>query len=255
MPPRLSQIIAVANGQRTRTQESVTEIYKQVQKPVLFDGLVRAYKPKREDEHALPPEQKNIRCTWKGCLEAAIKHWTKLLNVMATQDTANCSARGTIKIDGLVILADVPVTHLLFLEKHIVDVRTFLRHLPVLDAAENWKWDANKSCFVTEADRKIRTRKVPKALVRYPATDKHPAQTERFDEDIVVGEWETTLVSGRIPQEDKEKMLERVDKLIEGIKLARESANTSAAPAVEVARPLFDYVLQRETNSSDAKSD
>ncbi len=248
--PKLSQIIAVANGQRTRTQEAVTRIYKQVQKPALFDGLVRSYKPQREDEHELPPERKNIQTTWDSCLKEAITYWTKLLNVTATQDYANCKARGTIKVDGKVILEDVPVTHLLFLEKHIVDVRAFLDHLPVLDAAETWKRDPPKGCFVTQPSRKIRTRKVPQTLVKYAATTEHPAQTERFDEDIVVGEWEQTLMSGRIPAEDKKQMLERVDKLVEGIRLAREQANGSQADSVEIARSLFEYVMEGKTASA-----
>jgi hypothetical protein len=241
--PKLHQIIALANGQRTRTQESVTRVYKQVQKEVLFDGLVRTYKPQREDEHELPPEQKNIQAAWNTCLKEAVKHWTKLMNITATQDYANCEARGTVKVDGKVVLPDVPVTHLLFLEKHVVDVRTFLTHLPVLDPAEAWQWDENRGCFITAPQRKIRTRKVPQVLVKYKATEEHPAQTERFDEDIVVGEWETVLMSGRIPAETKTKLLERVDKLIEGIKLAREEANQAATESIELARPLFEFIV------------
>lgn len=245
--PKLNQIIALANGQRTRTQEGVTRVYKQVQKPVLFDGLVRSYEPQREDEHELPPEHKNIQATWRKCLDEAIKYWSKLLNTTATQDYANCTATGTVKVDGKEVLKDVPVTHLLFLEKHVNDVRTFISHLPVLDPAENWEYDSNRGCFATSAQRKVRTRKVPKVLVKYEATTEHPAQTERYDEDLVVGEWKTVLMSGRIPAEDKRKMLERVEKLLEGIKLAREDANQADAPKVELSRPLFDYIVGGKT--------
>jgi len=252
--PKLNQIIAVANGQRTRTQEAVTTIYKQVQKPALFDGLVRTYKSKREDEPQLPPEHKNIQCTWESCLKKAVKHWTKLLNVTATQDAANCTAKGDIKVDGALILADVPVTSLLFLEKHVTDVRTFLAHLPVLDSAENWTHDPNRNCFVTGKTSKVRTRKVPQVLVKYEATTEHPAQTERFDEDIVVGEWETVLMSGRIPADEKEKMLERVDKLIEGIRLAREQANQAQTDSFEIARPLFDFITQGAKAAAPAQT-
>jgi len=252
--PKLAQIIAIANGQRTRTRDAVTDIYKQVQKPVLFDGFVRTYHTEREDEHVLPPESKNIQVTWKSCLDGALRHWTKLLNITATQDTANCAARGTIRIDGRTILADVPVTHLLFLEKHLTDVRTFIKHLPVLDAAETWVDDPNKGCFIAPPQRKIRTRKVPNTLVKYPATDKHPAQTERYDEDIVVGEWHSVSMSGRIPAKDKDEMLERVEKLIEAVKLAREQANEAKVEDVEVARPLFEYILEGKANAGDVKS-
>lgn len=241
--PKLHQIIALANGQRTRTQEAVTRVYKMVQKEALFDGLVRTYEPGRDDEHELPPEQKNIQTSWKRCLEEAVKHWSKLMNITATQDYANCNATGTVKVDGQAVLKDVPVTHLLFLEKHVTDIRTFLTHMPVLDPGESWNWDENRGCFITAPQRKIRTRKVPQVLVKYKATPEHPAQTERFDEDIVVGEWKTVLMSGRIPAETKTKLLERADKLLEGIKLAREEANQAATQSVELARPLFEFIV------------
>jgi hypothetical protein len=239
---KLHQIIALAAGQRSQSEKALAEVYKRVQKPPLFDGLVRTYRPKVDDEHELPPEQKNIQANWQDCITRAVNSWTKLINILATQDTANCKARGTIRVDGAVLVADVPVTHLLFLEKQIVDVRTFVSKLPVLDPSESWQEDANKNCYVTKPQRKIRTRKVTKPLVLYDATEKHPAQTQTIEEDIVVGEWETVLMSGRIPAAMKDVMLTRIDKLIDGIKMAREEANQTPADFCDIARPLFDYI-------------
>lgn len=240
---QLHQIIALANGQRTRTLEAVTAIYKKVQKPALFDGLVRSYRPILEDEHELPPEQKNIQAQWRDCMSAAVKHWSQLLDITLTQDSANCNAKSSIKVDGQIIAADVPVTYLLFLEKHLVDCRTFIQHIPVLDTAEEWTWDGNKNCYVTKPQRKIRTRKVPKTLVKYEATEHHPAQTERYDEDVVAGEWHSVLLSGRIRAQDKEQLLARVEQLIEAVKLAREEANRAPAPSAKIANKLFDFIV------------
>jgi len=253
MAAKLHQIIALANGQRTRTQDQVTEIYKQVQKPARFEGLLRTYDSQREDEHDLPPEQKNVQALWGSCLADAVKCWSKLINITATQDYANCQALGTIRIDGTTLLADVPVTHLLFLEKHVTDVRTFVRALPVLDPAETWTQDSNRGCYITEPQRKVRTRKVEKVVVLYDATPEHPAQTTMVSEDIVVGEWKTILMSGKIPAETKAKLLDRVEKLVEGVKLAREEANQTQAMNVEIARPLFDYIVDGTLPPSKTK--
>lgn len=241
--PKLHQVIALANGKRSQVQSAVTAVYKQIQKGQLFDGLVRTYRPELEDEQQLPAESKGVQATWKRCVDSTVKHWSQLLNITATQDYANCEAKGTIRVDGKVILADVPVTHLLFLEKHMTDVRTVFGALPVLDVAEKWEFDPNKGYFTTSLQQKTRTRKVPKTLVKYEATEHHPAQTERYDEDVVCGYWDTVMMSGRIPAQDKEKMLERVDKIIEGIKLAREEANQATAEKIETARPIFDYIV------------
>ena len=42
---------------------------------------------------------------------------------------------------------DVPVTYLLFLEKQLVDLHTFVKKLPVLDASETWVFDASADCL------------------------------------------------------------------------------------------------------------
>jgi len=84
-------------------------------------------------------------------------------------------ARADVVIDGQTIATDVPVTYLLFLEKQLVDLHTFVKKLPVLDAAESWVRDDSTDSWRTEAVRTIRTKKVPRNHVKAEATDKHPA--------------------------------------------------------------------------------
>jgi hypothetical protein len=42
---------------------------------------------------------------------------TRLFDVTPTKDWANCEARADVKVDGRVLVPDVPVAYLLFLEK------------------------------------------------------------------------------------------------------------------------------------------
>ena len=57
--------------------------------------------------------------------------------VLATQDFANCQAKANVVVDGQTILKEVPVTHLLFLEKQLVDLRTFIDGLPTPEAKKS----------------------------------------------------------------------------------------------------------------------
>ena len=59
------------------------------------------------------------------------------------------------------------------------------------------------------------------------ATEKHPAQVEVYYEDVVVGHWRTVKFSGALPASRVKELLERVDKLQQAVKFAREEANDS----------------------------
>jgi hypothetical protein len=76
------------------------------------------------------------------------------------------------------VVAAVPVSYRLFLEKQLADVSGFVRKLPVLDASETWNLDPSTDAWKTEPVRTIRTKKVPRNHVKAEATENHPAQVE-----------------------------------------------------------------------------
>jgi hypothetical protein len=72
-----------------------------------------------------------------------------------------------VVVDGVVLATAVPVTHLLFLDKQLSDMRTFIAKLPVLDPAKEWQYDPNKGMYTTKfPEQRIKTRKVHKSLVK-----------------------------------------------------------------------------------------
>ena len=124
---RLCQIIAIVNGRKSETQARITEIHHRVTKEALCTGLSRSYTPSDlENGEKLPAENKRVQQVATDGLKEAAKVWTSLLDVVATQDTANCEAKADVVVDGKTILAKVPVTHLLFLDKQLTDVKTFI---------------------------------------------------------------------------------------------------------------------------------
>ncbi|MEL6898354.1 MAG: hypothetical protein AAFP90_19835, partial [Planctomycetota bacterium] len=222
---KLNQIIAVLNGKKSQTQKSLTEVHKRLQKPTLFDGISRSYQPIDEEGEKLPPETKNIQFTASEAITQARAAMVELFDLAATQDIANCQAKADIVVDGQTLLEQVPVTYLLFLEKQLVDLRTFVNTIPVLDPAEKWSFDETADCFATEPTLSNRTKKVPRSHVLYEATDKHPAQVEMYHEDVIVGQWRTVKFSGAISAQDRNEYLHRIRRLVEAIKFAREEAN------------------------------
>jgi hypothetical protein len=240
---KLNQIIAVANGQKGRTQKAITEAHHKVQKDQLTTGISRTYRPKDEDGEKLPPESKLVNYRVSDAIRESVDTLTTLFDIVATQDRANCLANADVVVGEKTILVGVPVTHLLFLEKQLVDIHTLVDKLPALDPSEEWEFSAEADCYATKPHETTRTKKIPKAFVKYEATKEHPAQVETFHEDVLVGYWETIKFSGAIPESEKRAMLTRIRKLQDAVKAAREEANGMEITQYQVGSKIFDYLF------------
>ena len=204
---KLNQIIAVANGKKTGTQKSLTDIYQKLGKSELFSGITRVYHPDDDGGETLPKETKMLQMKSSDAINEAKNALVELFDVTLTQDVANTQAKSDVVVDGNTILSNVPVTYLLFLEKQITDIGTFVSKLPTLDPAEQWVFDPNTDSYRTDPTVTNRTKKVLRNHVKAEATDKHPAQVEVYSEDVKVGEWSTIKFSGAIPSKEKNEKL------------------------------------------------
>jgi hypothetical protein len=222
---KLNQIIAVEKGVKSGSLRDLTDAHHSLQKPALLSGISRTYQPKDEEGEQLPPESTRVQVKAEEVISRTTAILTRLFDVTATKDWANRDAKADVVVDGQVILRDVPVSYLLFLEKQLVDLHTFVKRLPVLDAAEFWAHDPSADCWKTEPVRTVKTKKVPRNHVKAEATEKHPAQVEVYYEDVPVGSWTTAKFSGALPAERVNDLLERVEKLQHAVKFAREEAN------------------------------
>lgn len=240
---KLNQVIAVESGVKTRVNGLMSEVYKAVQHPALFEGFNKKYQPLAEDGEKFPDERKNVQMSAPDVIKQATTALTELFDVTATKDFGNCGAKSDVVVDGVPLLKDVPVTYLLFLEKQLTDLHTLVSKMPVLDSAENWTFDANSSLYRTEATQTVRTKKVQKALVLYPATDKHPAQCKDITEDQTVGNWEQTKFSGAYPAPTKYALVAKIEKLQKAVKYAREEANTTPATDQNIGSVVFNWLL------------
>jgi hypothetical protein len=241
--PKLNQIIALTAGKKSQAHKTITEVHHDLQKAALLEGITRTYKPKDDDGEQLPPEKKLVQLKVKETIHSVVEALTDLFDVVATQDLANCSARANVVVDGQTILKEVPVTHLLFLEKQLTDLHTFVEKLPTLDPGETWHYNADVDCFASEPYQTTKTKKVLKNHVKAEATDKHPAQVETYTEDVIVGYWTTTKFSGAIPARQRNEMLDRVRQLQEAVKCAREEANSLNVETRKIGGDVLRYIF------------
>ncbi|MEU1693123.1 hypothetical protein [Streptomyces hirsutus] len=240
---KLNQIIAVEKGVKSKAVQDVNGAHQKVQKPALLAGISRTYQPKDEEGEQLPPESTRVQVQGEDVLREMAASLTRLFDVTATKDWANCTARADVTVEGRTILADVPVGYLLFLEKQLTDLHAFVRKLPTLDAAESWSHDPSTDWWKTDPVRTIRTKKVPRNHVKAEATEKHPAQVEVYYEDVPIGYWTTVKFSGALPARRVNELVERVEKLQQAVKFAREEANATEITDQRAGEAVFGYLF------------
>lgn len=242
---KLNQVIAVVAGKKTKAKDTLTAAYHKIQKAELFSGISKTYRPKDEDGDQLPSESKSIQTKVGDLISEVCDSLTDMFNVVATQDWANCQAKADVSVNGKMIVKGVPVTHLLFLEKQLTDLNTFVGKLPVLDPSESWEYNETSDYYATIPSETARTKKTPRNHIKYEATKEHPAQVEMYYEDVVAGYWKTIKFSGAIPAKKKNEISERVKLLHEAVVKAREEANSIEATPITIGKPILDFVFEK----------
>ena len=244
MSKTLAQVIAVEKGIKTKVLIDVDIIYKALQKPVLFDGFIKTYKKIAEEDEDKPAQKQRVQISASKALSDVASRLSELFDVTAQKDWGNTQAKADVEVDGTLLVKDAPAPYLLFLEKQLTDLHTLVGKVPTLDPAEEWSFSAGLGLFKSAITQTTSTAKVQKALVLYPHSDKHPAQTQLITQDVVVGTWDTQKFSGAIEDTKKRSILARIEKLQHAVKFAREKANTVVVSDVAPGAAIFGWLLR-----------
>lgn len=251
MSTKLNQIIAVTKAVSSAAHAELTAVHhdaQRTQKDGPLHGVSRIYQPAAEDGEQFPSESTRVQIRVDDLIERATSALTRMFDVTATRDVANCKATADVVVDGQTLLRNIPVTYLLWLEKQLVDLHTFVAKLPTLDPAESWEYDPAKGCWATSPTRTARTKKIPRnhilsEAVIAPNGNIAPAQVQTYTEDIMVGTWTTVKLSGALPAQRVRELEKRVRELQLAVKMARESANSAAVEDQSVGDVIFGYLF------------
>jgi hypothetical protein len=241
-PTLLNQILAIEKGVKATAARVLTDAYQQLQKPAPLTGILRSYRPRDDEGERLPEERTEVKVRVGEELAKVRAAHARMFDLMLTKDLANTRAKSDIVVDGQTLLTDVPVTTMLTLEKQLQDLRTFVAKLPILDIGERWTWDDDAKAYVTAPRETTRTKKVMRNHVLAEATDKHPAQVQVYQEDVIVGYWRTLVYSGAVPGAQRAAMLDRVDRLLAAVRSAREAANTVEVSDAACGQAIMGYL-------------
>lgn len=188
------------------------------------------------------PQHKKVQARVEEGLQEMRRHSVAAMNVVATKDRTNTIAAADVMIGDTLLLAKVPVSHLLWLEGYITEWRASLAKLPTLSPLHTWNFD--DGLFKADGGEIPRTSKEIVPLVLHPGTDKHPPQATTVTRDLRVGRVVSTLHSGAIRNTRKRELLDRCDVMLVAIKDAIARANRTIAVEVrDEGDAVLDFIL------------
>ncbi len=241
----LHQLLAVRDTTKSQAEKAVTRAYHTIQKAEPLSGIQRTHERRFDEDAELPGEYKHVQVKAQTVTDEFAKAMGRLFDVTAAVDWTNCHATADVVLpDGTVLIEDAPATFLIFLEKQLVDVRSFVEKLPVLDPAIEWtEPTAPDQPWRSREVKTTSTKKVLRNHVAAEATQHHPAQVQTYQEDVVSGWWSTIKLSGALPAATVASMRDRVNVLIEAVKVARGEANMSEVIDPKPGRAVFGFLF------------
>ena len=243
---KLHELLAVEadlEGRAKVIMQETQKVFKE--KPALFMGAVRTYKPFVEDGIAYPEEHQALTSTVDDKLAYTSKVIESWFDGLAQKEATNQVAKADLEVDGVIIAKDLPATFLLGLESRLKVVRDMYANIPTLSVGTEWKQDEAKGAGVwsiAHPEETMKTMKTTKSKVLYEATDKHPAQIDKWEEVENVGKYTKFVWCGMVTPARKSQLLDRIDTLIRAVKKARQRANSVEVVSVNVGKSIMDFI-------------
>lgn len=247
--PKLHEVLAVEaelEGVNKSTLEEGKHTFKG--KPDHFQGFIKSYYPSNEDDpDRMAPEHKEMVTTVGDKLAYIFQHVVRYLDAVLQKEATNQTAKADLVLaDGTVLAENVPATFLLGLETKIKQWREVFMEIPTLAPGISWKKDESRGKGIYVAEHPVETRRTKKVIqhkVLVEPTKEHPAQIEKWSEDVVIGKFVTQTWCGMISPAEKSALLARLDELGRATKQARQRANCAEVVKVNVGKALAKYLL------------
>lgn len=247
MATKLHELIAAEPSVAAVFNQMKEETFKTFGKPDMFIKKVTTKRHFSEDDQRLDTEEvKEATTTVLERLRYTLeKSFSNYLDIEAQMDSTNTVAKADLVVGDQTLLKDVPAATLLQFEKDFKAIRDMVLAAPTLAPGKEWIPDPQTEGLFKAAspDVTFATRKTMRPVILYPATDKHPAQVEKVNEDIPVAKVETMTWSGMMTSKQKAEMLARIDALVVAAKKARQRANSTEVKKVKVGRTITNFIL------------
>ncbi len=247
----LHELLAVEGDLRSTKERTRDETVREfTSNSPCFLGAVK--KLLMFDEGRAQEEQEikvEVAATVQEKINSITDTFTRYWDLRLQKEVANQAATADVIINGKTIFYGVPVTFLLNMEEELRQVKKVYSVMPTLKPGVAWEPDTNKGRGIYKAVNASETLKTEKTIqhkVIVQATDKFPAQVEKWNEDRPIGKYITSNWSGMISESDKASLLSRIDTLLASFKKARQRANCTETSPVAIGKVVFNYITHAD---------
>lgn len=233
------------NKSNAITEETVVTFNKKADH---FLGVLRTLKMvsvDREHEEAAGEVRKDLVTTVDDKLKYTWESIAPYFDGLLTKEKANQSAMADLVVNGEVIAKDIPATFLLGMEERLKAVRALYDAVPTQQPGISWVPDPTKGPGVFRAEHPERVQKTEKDFQfreLSKATDKFPAQIEKWEASKVVGTYTTEKWTSMWTPAEKSLRLGRVDELLKAVKQARQRANAIDVVELEIGEKFRQFI-------------
>lgn len=249
----LGQVIAVERTLRKEDNDNGAAVLHGLTEARTLGGVKEFFwdqeNPSAEDIAKMTafttPQHQRVQAKVEDGLREMRRYSEAAMDIVATKDRTNTTAVADIIIGDTLLLAKVPVSHLLWLENYITEWRAGLAKLPVVSPL--YTWNEDDDLLKADGGEVPRTSKEIVPLVLHPGTDKHAPQATTVTRDLRIGRVVSTLHSGAIRSTRKRDLLDRCDMMLVAIKDAIARANRTIAIEVHgEGKAILDFILGGE---------
>jgi len=245
---KLHELLAVETDREAAATAILAEtINTFTKKPDHFLGKHSIYQSFEENStEEVEEATKELVDTVHGKLSHCFGVLAKAVDVTASKDATNQKAVADLVVGGTILATAVPATTLLMLENRIKRWMEMLLQIPTLAPGRKWEPDTSRGPNIdldASPDARFRTKKVIQHKVLVEPTEHHPAQIEKWSEDVRVGKVIDTTWSGMMSPGEKSAIIGRAQELLAAVKQARQRANSTEVENVSIAKTLTNFIL------------
>jgi archaellum component FlaF (FlaF/FlaG flagellin family) len=243
---KMHELLAVESDTQGQFRKMLVETRKVFGNDHLFKGFVRKLEMFDEEQsHLNTVEHDELGTTVQDRLDYTSNFITRYLDIVLQKETTNQKASADLIVNGVVIAENVPATFLLGLESKLKEIREIYEAIPTLDVSVKWEeaQDLGEGVFrQAYPEESTKTKKQFQHQILVEPTEHHPAQIEKWEEQMPVGKYVKENWCSMITSTRKAKLLERIDQVSRAVKKARQRANNTEVEKVNIGKKLMDFI-------------